>query len=161
MVGLHLLPQKRKRNELGNELSTENANDKGIYIYEKWATLHTPQITGTSRVLNQPQEHEAVLLLCVSFFTPSFSMLYPQLLNLKRKIWSHHMPLLWFGLWRLSWNQGDVRNQILSLEYQLHEGREHVCSASSTCPVEWLKQTYGCIQGISSLWYLQEINSND
>lgn len=52
MVGLHLLPQKRKRNELGNELSTENANDKGIYIYEKWATLHTPQITGTSRVLN-------------------------------------------------------------------------------------------------------------
>ena len=35
LVGLHLFPQKRKRNELGNELSAQNANDKGIYIYEK------------------------------------------------------------------------------------------------------------------------------
>lgn len=49
-------------------------------------TVHTPLITGTSWVLVKLQEDEVVLLLGISFSTPSFSMLYPPLLNLKRKI---------------------------------------------------------------------------
>lgn len=62
------------------------------------ATVHTPLITGTSWVLVKLQEDEVVLLLGISFSTPSFSVLYPPLLNLKRKIWSYHMPLIWFDL---------------------------------------------------------------
>lgn len=61
-------------------------------------TLHTPLTTETSWVLIKPQEDGVILLLCISFFTPSFNMVYPQPLNLERKTQSHEMLLLLFDL---------------------------------------------------------------